>query len=207
MGFILLSAGGKLVEGKSPTAVLVTLGLLGMRYRRRFRRMFGKASGASGSFDDEDFEEPEKTDNTDMTVAVLEEPASPHTIDTAEEWAHIARPAPQFTASENGSGVTASERAGGTDPAASLREEAKASASRNGDHSDTSGATTNESGNLSEPKKKKSRRWGRRIRRTIWAAVAAGAVFGLVHGHAELRVAGPVHALPIANPDVRAPVH
>jgi len=298
LGFILLSAGGKLVEGKSPTAVLVTLGLLGMRYRRRFRRMFGKASGASGSFDDEDFEEPEKTDNADVSaapnedeqmesrievtkaeqpaaqsvgelevgksaeikhliesaapvngnrfessdqfraeisgsciqrilgsaslshdssgsrdttetthsVAVLEEPASPHTIDPSEELAHIARPAPQFTASENGSGVTASERADGTDPAASLREEAKASASRNGDHSDTSGATTNESGNLAEPKKKKSRRWGRRIRRTIWAAVAAGAVFGLVRGHAELRVAGPFNVLPIENSDVRASV-
>jgi len=68
LGFILLSAGGKLVEGKSPTRFLVTLGLLGMRYRRRFRRMFGKASGASGSFDDEDFEEPEKTDNADVSA-------------------------------------------------------------------------------------------------------------------------------------------
>src|SRR5438128_8287352 len=60
LGFIILTAGGALVDGRSPTTVLVTLGLLGMRYRRRFRRMFGKASGSSGGgFDDEDFDSPE----------------------------------------------------------------------------------------------------------------------------------------------------
>src|SRR5439155_512769 len=41
-------------------SVMATFGLLGMRYRRRFRRMFGKASGSSGGgFDDEDFDSPE----------------------------------------------------------------------------------------------------------------------------------------------------
>jgi len=60
LGYIILTAGGALVDGRSPTAILVTLGLLGMRYRRRFRRMFGKPSGASGGFDDEDFDSPEE---------------------------------------------------------------------------------------------------------------------------------------------------
>jgi len=49
LGFILLSAGGSLIEGRTPTAVLVTLGMLALKYRRRFRRMFGAPSGASGS--------------------------------------------------------------------------------------------------------------------------------------------------------------
>src|SRR5882757_4399976 len=74
LGYILLTAGGALVDGRSPTAVLVTLGLLGMKYRRRFRRMFGKPSGGSNSFDDEDFETPEKAEE-------LEEPATPHESD------------------------------------------------------------------------------------------------------------------------------
>src|SRR5437016_8955034 len=72
LGYIILTAGGALVNGRSPTAVLVTLGLLGMRYRRRFRRMFGKSSGSSGGFDDEDFDEPEQADNSDAPAATNE---------------------------------------------------------------------------------------------------------------------------------------
>ena len=71
LGYIFLTAGGALINGRSPTTVLVTLGLLGMKYRRRFRRMFGKPSGAAGSFDDEDFETPDETEQ-------LEEPAVAH---------------------------------------------------------------------------------------------------------------------------------
>jgi multidrug resistance efflux pump len=56
LGYILVSAGASLVEGRTPTAVLVSLGLLGMKFRRRFRRMFAKSSGASPSLDDEDFD-------------------------------------------------------------------------------------------------------------------------------------------------------
>jgi multidrug resistance efflux pump len=67
--FIFLTAGGALVDGRSPTAVLATLGFLGMRYRRRLRRMFGKRSGLSDSFDDEDFETPEKADDLNEAVA------------------------------------------------------------------------------------------------------------------------------------------
>src|SRR6267378_3183378 len=76
LGFILLSAGGALVDGRSPTAVLVTLGLLGMKYRRRFRRMFGKPSGASDSFDDEDFDTPEKADGVDESSVPKEAEAT-----------------------------------------------------------------------------------------------------------------------------------
>src|SRR5712664_1580018 len=65
LAFIFLSAGGALIDGRSPTAVLATLGFLGMRYRRRFRRMFGKPSGGSDSFDDEDFDTPEKATDLD----------------------------------------------------------------------------------------------------------------------------------------------
>jgi len=59
LGYIILTAGGALVDGRSPTAILLALGFLGMRYRRRFRRMFGKPSGSSAGFDDEDFDSPE----------------------------------------------------------------------------------------------------------------------------------------------------
>jgi multidrug resistance efflux pump len=77
LGYIILTAGGALVDGRSPTAVLVTLGLLGMRYRRRFRRMFAKSSGASGGFDDEDFDSPEED-------VVSQQPSPVETAVTAE---------------------------------------------------------------------------------------------------------------------------
>jgi len=72
LAYIFLSAGGALVEGRSPTAVLATLGLMGMRYRRRFRRMFGKPSGTGDSFDDDDFETPEKADDSNEVVSSKE---------------------------------------------------------------------------------------------------------------------------------------
>jgi len=64
LGLILITAGGALMEDRSPTTVLITLGLLGMKYRRRFRRMFGDPQGGSASFDDEGFDSYETTYET-----------------------------------------------------------------------------------------------------------------------------------------------
>src|SRR5712675_2685489 len=55
LGYILVSAGGSLLEGRTPTAFLLSLGLLGMKFRRRFRRMFAKSS-TPASLDVDDFD-------------------------------------------------------------------------------------------------------------------------------------------------------
>jgi putative peptide zinc metalloprotease protein len=68
LGYILVSAGGSLVEGRTPTAFLLSLGLLGMKFRRRFRRMFAKSSTTSASFDDEDFDVPDGASHTDQVA-------------------------------------------------------------------------------------------------------------------------------------------
>jgi multidrug resistance efflux pump len=337
LGYIMLTAGGALVDGRSPTAVLVTLGLLGMKYRRRFRRMFGKPSGASDSFDDEDFETPEKTDDLDetvapkqsghfqasyrassalqpatprkvdkvevetpvmvnrlvqpgvpgngntfktrtgtselerplifekrrrlepaqevatsfdqlvammygrrfqtvagmssgapgsfgsgqdietrRTVAVMDEPAVPKDVDRFEE-SVAASGLLQTAVPKNSEGVAMPHKAGTAHEPASPKNGGKAEtaaaphsferaeAPTNGDHTETPDAASR-SDKSGEEKKKKSRRWGRRVRRTVWLALAAGAAVALVRGHAELRVAGPFSVLPIDNSDVRAAV-
>jgi putative peptide zinc metalloprotease protein len=337
LGYIMLTAGGALVDGRSPTAVLVTLGLLGMKYRRRFRRMFGKPSGASDSFDDEDFETPEKTDDLDetvapkqsghfqasyrassalqpatprkvdkvevetpvmvnrlvqpgvpgkgntfktrtgtselerplifekrrrlepaqevatsfdqlvammygrrfqtvagmssgapgsfgsgqdietrRTVAVMDEPAVPKDVDRFEE-SVAASGLLQTAVPKNSEGVAMPHKAGTVQEPASPKNGGKAEtaaaphsferaeAPTNGDHTETPDAASR-SDKSGEEKKKKSRRWGRRVRRTVWLALAAGAAVALVRGHAELRVAGPFSVLPIDNSDVRAAV-
>jgi putative peptide zinc metalloprotease protein len=337
LGYIMLTAGGALVDGRSPTAVLVTLGLLGMKYRRRFRRMFGKPSGASDSFDDEDFETPEKTDDLDetvapkqsghfqasyrassalqpatprkvdkvevetpvmvnrlvqpgvpgngntfktrtgtselerplifekrrrlepaqgvatsfdqlvammygrrfqtvagmssgapgslgsgqdietrRTVAVMDEPAVPKDVDRFEE-SVAASGLLQTAVPKNSEGVAMAHKAGTAhepaspknggkaETAAAPRSFERAEAPTNGDHTETPDAASR-SDKSGEEKKKKSRRWRRRVRRTVWLALAAGAAVALVRGHAELRVAGPFSVLPIDNSDVRAAV-
>jgi multidrug resistance efflux pump len=65
LGYILIGAGGTLIAGRTPTAVLVTLILLFMKFRRRFRRMFANPSGAAASFDDMDFDTEEEDNEAD----------------------------------------------------------------------------------------------------------------------------------------------
>ena len=89
VGLILISAGGTLVAGRTPLTVLVALMMLFLKFRRRFRRMFGNANGSSASFDDMDFdtededndEEPDSSSNTgyldaDRQNASLHQPAA-----------------------------------------------------------------------------------------------------------------------------------
>jgi len=89
--------------------------------------------------------------------------------------------------------------------AAAARSLERAEGPTNGAHTETPDAASR-SDKSGDEKKKKSRRWGRRVRRTVWLALAAGAAVALVRGHAELRVAGPFNVLPIENSDVRAAV-
>src|SRR5438105_1235975 len=291
LGFIILTAGGALVDGRSPTAVLVTLGLLGMRYRRRFRRMFGKSSGSSGGFDDEDFDPPEddmaseqpppvetavpteaphtisapekhmvwnkETDSanaegpltrdkllqmvyarhvrklqanssdtggsfgdsaieTSYTVTTLDEPPAPANGDAFTPETELSEPY-QASVPEYGEGARSPDRVVTTyepqpkpptnghkaqTPISAVEQDV---ASQNGDHTK---APDPDSGleKPAEEKKKKSRHWGRRIRKAVWVVAAAGAAFVLVRGHAELRVGGPFNVLPVENSDVRASV-
>ena len=297
LGFIILTAGGALVDGRSPTTVLVTLGLLGMRYRRRFRRMFGKASGSSGGgFDDEDFDSPEddivseqpppaetavtarapdrinapkmepekhvvwnkesefaKSEGpvtrdkllqmvyarhlrklqatgsfgvagsfgsgaieTSYTVATLEEPPAPANGDTPATETEADKP-PELPVPQHDEGARTPDKAVTThepEPKAStnghkpqtppISTVERDDAPHNGDHA----KAPDRDSSLEKPadEKKKSRRWGRRVRKAVWVAAAAAAAFALVRGHAELRVGGPFNVLPVENSDVRASV-
>src|SRR5690349_7327110 len=69
VGYILISAGGKLVSGGTPMTVLLMLLMLFMKFRRRFRRMFVNPNGPAASFDDMDFDNEEDDE--------AEEPDSP----------------------------------------------------------------------------------------------------------------------------------
>src|SRR5216684_4807130 len=335
LAFIFLSAGGALIDGRSPTAVLATLGFLGMRYRRRFRRMFGKPSGGSDPFDDEDFDTPEKATDLDEPNESKEsddfarsngasstlQAATPRKVDKVEietpvmvnrfaqpavpengnprktltgkaEFERLAKseessptdPAqagvtsdqllammygrriqnilgrssdasssfghnekieppragavldetaapqateqyvksaasgfPQAALPANGNGVAVAHKAVPVHEPAAPKNSSKAEtaeaphsleraeAPANGDPSETPDAA-NRSDKPADEKKKKSRRWGRRVRRTVWLVLAAGGFVALVRGHAELRIAGPFNVLPIENSDVRAAV-
>jgi len=58
LSYVLIAGASYLVENQQPEAVLISGGLLGMKFRRRFRRLFG-AGDPSDPSDDEDFETEE----------------------------------------------------------------------------------------------------------------------------------------------------
>ena len=51
--YVLVTAGGRLVEGRQPTVVMLSMGLLFLKFRRRFRRLFGKRSDSADDLDDD----------------------------------------------------------------------------------------------------------------------------------------------------------
>src|SRR5216117_1598688 len=53
IGYILVTAGGYLIENRQPTVFLLSSGFLGLKVRRRYRKLFGKA--ADPEDDGEDF--------------------------------------------------------------------------------------------------------------------------------------------------------
>ena len=57
LAYVLVSAANYAIEGRQPAAVLLSFGLLGLKLRRRLRRLFGKTSKSSDPDDDgDDFE-------------------------------------------------------------------------------------------------------------------------------------------------------
>ena len=54
--YVLVTAGGRLVEGRQPMLVMLSMILLLLKFRRRFRRLFGKPS-AGDDLDDDDFDD------------------------------------------------------------------------------------------------------------------------------------------------------
>jgi putative peptide zinc metalloprotease protein len=91
LAYIILTAGGSLIHGRSPSAVFAAAGFLGMRYRRRLRRMFGKSSGAD-ALDDEDFGTAGVYEATEAPM--LEEPEPEPAAKRAQAPADIHHPAP-----------------------------------------------------------------------------------------------------------------
>jgi len=75
VGYILVTAGGYLVEGHQPMVVLLSTSLLAFKFRRRFRRLFGKGSAAPDPLDD--FEDFDPSD-----TGPLAEPAGPESAGT-----------------------------------------------------------------------------------------------------------------------------
>jgi multidrug resistance efflux pump len=172
---------------------------------RRNQAVPAMSSGARGSFG-----------SGQEIVAVLDEPAVPEDADHFEE-SMAASGLPQTAVPKNSEGVAMPHKAGSVhepaspknggnaEKAAAPRSFEGAEAPTNGDHTETPD-TASRSDKSGDEKKKKSRHWGRRVRRAVWLAAAAGAAFALVRGHAELRVGGPFNVLPIDNSDVRASV-
>ncbi|HEU0006062.1 MAG TPA: efflux RND transporter periplasmic adaptor subunit [Terriglobia bacterium] len=185
LGTVVVTAGGYLVEGRHPFAVLLPLGLVGMRSRRRFRKLFGKASASSDPFDDlDDFDssssdrlpEPVRSEPA-QRVTANREPAREH----RDGWRMDLFGTPRL--------VIANREPARSEPA--RPEPARPESSRP------------EPARLRPSKRRRTRT---RRRWITWAAVAGVALGVLFFGQAELRVAGPFNILPRENADVRAKV-
>src|SRR5256885_4139676 len=202
LGLILITAGGALMEGNSPTTVLITLGLLGMKYRRRFRRMFGNPQGGSASFDDEDFDSYQTTDATTY------------------ETTYASAESELLTAEENMTGtadIAIEERPTSPRPAAPSYEPPAKESPQSGQpkHPELFPPPAPAQPAVSPPEapvnpqrseKKKRFRWGRLVKGVICLGLATAGGFALFYGHGELRVQSPFSYLRIENSDVRAAV-
>ena len=189
LGYILASAGGSLVEGHTPAAVLATLVLLAMKFRRRFRRMFAHPSGG-GSFD-EDFDRPDETSDFSAPAKRTNLADNGNTPAESKEDAkfHIL---PVPNQGDNAQTVIEVPRGAKLTPPQD-DDELKAPGEEPGPQKPA-------------PEAKKSRRRSRWVRRTVWIALGVAAMGALFFGHAELRVKGPFNVLPIDNADVRAAI-
>jgi putative peptide zinc metalloprotease protein len=82
LGYILVTAGGYLIEGRQPLAILFTGGYVVLKFQRRFKRWFGAADGGA---DDED-------DDGDLDAAPAPDAAT--ATATAQASTPEARPTP-----------------------------------------------------------------------------------------------------------------
>jgi putative peptide zinc metalloprotease protein len=192
LGYVVVTAGGYLVEGRQPLAVLLPLGLVGMRFRRRFRKLFGKASASADPFDDFDDFDSSSRDR-------LPEPAKPEPA--------RSEPAELVTANrepvrEHRDGWRL-DLFGTAQLVTANREPAKPEPARPEPARPEPAGPEPAGLRPSKRRRKKtrpSRRW------ITWAALAGVALVVLFFGQAELRVAGSFNILPRENADVRAKV-
>ena len=218
LAYIIVGAGSTLVEGRSPTAVLVTLMLLFMKFRRRFRRMFANPNAASGSFDDMDFDTQDDDKNADEPIhagddgsfGTAEKPRPLHNPmalrDEGEADTTIRAPA----GSENGSKVdtsTASDKSQDLSTVSALE-----GPPRQNQAARSEGEEPSEPVQDSEPERhaKRERKTGRgrhrHIRRVVWLALAISGTAALFYGDWEAQAGGPLDILPVRNADIRAEI-
>jgi putative peptide zinc metalloprotease protein len=213
LGYILVSAGGSLVQGRTPTAFLVSLVFLGMKFQRRFRRMFTKTSSPAAAFAGADI-----ADTTEGTLATAEA-AKPK--DLAPKETERSEASSKITSSDK----TPSAVAAGVEKVlpAKISSTEKIEAPTNGHQSDKQKKVA-EQNKITEPKKaaepkksgektttstapkKSSRHWRRWRRRAIWVGVAGATTAALFYLRPELRIGGPLNILPVRNADVRTEI-
>ena len=70
--YVLITAGGYLVEGRQPTAVMISMGLLFLKLQRRYRRLFGQSSTSSSKSSDE-FDDFEESDSSHVSPAAVDQ--------------------------------------------------------------------------------------------------------------------------------------
>lgn len=184
LGYVLISAGGSLIAGRTPVAFLISLGLLTVKFRRRFRRMFAKPSHSSASFVDQELstsahaeeESPELPQPRDNSEVVNESSVSTAIIAPSKN-------TPQEAIEKAGSSaITAPAKSGvqlDTRRAGTIRAATPGSSAR-------------------ETK--------RAMRRLIWTGVGALGVASLFFFHSELRVGGALTILPVRNADLRTEI-
>ena len=77
LGFAIAKFGGFLINNRHPEALILATGLLGMKIRRRFRRLFGKSPDPSKPDDSSVAEAPPQPSDLPMPEAPLEPDSAP----------------------------------------------------------------------------------------------------------------------------------
>jgi multidrug resistance efflux pump len=176
LGYVIVTMGGYLVENGQPMALLLSSGFLSMKFRRKFRKLFGKPS-------DPDLDDGDDFDPFQSTLATA--PAGSALAPAYAAGGLRQAPAESVLSREPAETMQSPESAESTpepDPAESPITPAPA------EH---------------KKKKKKSRRWSW-WRPILWAALFAAVAAGLFYGRMELRIPGPCVVLPRENADVRS---
>lgn len=219
LGYIVASAGGSLVSGRTPVAVLFSLLLLGMKFQRRFRRMFAAApAGSPGFSDDEDFDTPNNIEDsaertwTKDPCQFEEHPAAANydAEDTPQNGDNIPAVTAATAAAQNNfdSEKPQDEIAHSDLPAVYDHMQPLRGASSWDiaifDGQEKIGRPDPSSlRNKTRASHRKRNRW---LRRAVWACAAAAMVAALFHFQLPLSIAGPLNILPVHNADIRAQI-
>lgn len=185
LGLAIVKLGSYLVEKEQPMAFVFFAGLLGTKFRSRFRRLFGKSSGAPDP--DDDF--GSGSGPVDPDAGSDSESGS-----TARAGSGPGTPA-AVPGQTNGHG-----HGNGNGHAAGPSARAAAAASAS--------AAAPAPAPAPAPAKKRDKRPARPgLRRAIlWILLAAATALYLVYGQGELKIRGRFNVLPVRNADVRSEV-